>query len=146
MKLKILSKNKEQTKNIALDLAKCLQESKVIALEGDLGSGKTTFIQGLALGLGIKSKISSPTFVIFKKYKVQNHQKLDWFYHFDLYRIENPEEIMDLGFEEIINNKHVIVAIEWAEKIKNLLPTDSLKIKIKYLNKSSRKIIFNEQT
>ena len=141
MKLKFLSKGKEQTQNIALELAKSLKKGRVIAFEGNLGSGKTTFIQGLASGLGIKEKVSSPTFVIFKKYKVLNHKNIKLFYHFDLYRIESLEEVIDLGFEEIINNKNSIVAIEWAEKIKKLLPKDSLKIKIKYVDKNSRKFI-----
>jgi len=146
MRLKILSKSKEQTQKIALDLAKTLRKGGTIAFEGNLGSGKTTFIQGLAKSLGIKEKVSSPTFVIFKKYKVPNHKKIKWFYHLDLYRIESLEEVIDLGFEELINNENSIIAIEWAEKIKKLLPKNFLKIKIKYISKSSRKFIFSEQT
>jgi tRNA threonylcarbamoyladenosine biosynthesis protein TsaE len=140
MKLNILSKSKEETQDIALNLAKSLKEGRAIAFNGNLGSGKTTFIQGLAKGLNINEKISSPTFVIFKKYKVSNHKDIKWFYHFDLYRINTLEEIIDLGFEEIINNKNTLIAIEWAEKIKKLLPKDSLNIKIKFINKNYRKI------
>lgn len=142
MKLKIVSKSREQTQKFALSLLKSIKNNKVLAFNGDLGSGKTTFIQGLAKGLGIKDKILSPTFVIFKKYKVSNHKKIKWFYHFDLYRISSHEEVIDLGFEEIISDKISIVAIEWAEKIEKILPKDALKVKIKYLDKNSRKITF----
>ncbi len=145
MNLKILSKDRKQTQNIAINLAKSLDYGLTIAFEGNLGSGKTTFIQGLALGLNIKEKISSPTFVIFKKYKVLNHKKINWLYHFDLYRIKNIEEIIDLDFEEIISDRNSVVAIEWAEKIHKLLPKNTLKIKITHVNKNSRKIIFSEQ-
>jgi len=143
MKLNILSKSKENTQGIASNLAKSLEVGKIIAFRGNLGSGKTTFIQGLAQGLNINTRISSPTFVIFKKYKVLNHKKIKWFYHFDLYRINSLEEIIDLGFEEIINNKNSLIAIEWAEKIKELLPQDSLNIKIKFINKNYRKIVIS---
>ncbi|NQU99628.1 MAG: tRNA (adenosine(37)-N6)-threonylcarbamoyltransferase complex ATPase subunit type 1 TsaE [Parcubacteria group bacterium] len=141
MKLKILSKSRQETQDIALNLAKSINDGKVIAFEGNLGSGKTTFIQGLASGLSIKENISSPTFVIFKKYSIPNHKKIKLLYHFDLYRIGSLQEIIDLGFEEIINDKSALVVIEWAEKIKKLLPKSSLNIKIKYVSKNSRKII-----
>lgn len=145
MKLKVLSKNKEQTEKIAINLAKSIKDKRIIAFEGDLGAGKTTFIQALAQGLNIKEKITSPTFVIFKKYKVTRHKNIKWFYHFDLYRIQDPEEIIDLGFEEIITDKNSIIAIEWAEKIKKLLPKDILHIKIKYINKNTRQFIFSNK-
>lgn len=107
----------------------------IIALEGNLGSGKTTFIQGFAKGLGIKEKITSPTFVILKNFKN--------FYHIDCYRIQTPEEILSIGFKEIISNPNNIVAIEWPEKIKKILPKNIIKIKFKFIDKNTRKIIIS---
>lgn len=106
----------------------------VLCLQGDLGSGKTTFLQGFAKGLGIKEKITSPTFVIYKKFKN--------FYHFDCYRINKSEEILELGFKEIISNPENIVAIEWPEKIKKTLEKDIIEIDFKFINGKTREIIF----
>ena len=92
------------------------QGAFVLALQGDLGSGKTTFIQGLAAGLGVESRITSPTFVLMKKFSIPNYQlqttNYKLLYHFDCYRIDRPEEILALGWQEIIDNPHNIVAVE----------------------------------
>ena len=131
---------------LALSLPKGENDSAaVLALCGNLGGGKTTFLQGFAKGLGIKEKILSPTFVIIKKFKVSNRPVVKstlsrtfhdrYFYHFDCYRINNPEEILDLGFEKIISNPKNIVAIEWPEKIKKVLPKNIIKIDFKFSQK-----------
>lgn len=140
----MISKNVRQTQKIAKDLAEKILKSQktrncafVLALRGDLGGGKTTFLQGFAKGLGIKEKILSPTFNIYKKYRVYVN-----FYHFDCYRIEKPKEILNLGFKEIISNSQNIVAIEWAEKIKTLLPKDALWITFDFVNETTREINF----
>ena len=86
----IISKSTAQTQEIAQKLAKELTGQEIICFTGELGSGKTTFIQGLAKGLNIKDNITSPTFVIYKKYKAKKNLN---FYHFDLYRTQNPQEI-----------------------------------------------------
>lgn len=108
----------------------------IIALYGELGSGKTTFVQGLAKGLGIKRRIISPTFVIVRSYKLGARS----FYHIDLYRIENEREIEGLGIEEVMNDPQNIVAIEWAEKIAKLLPKKRADIYFEYLSENKRKI------
>lgn len=114
----------------------------VIGLEGDLGGGKTTFLQGFAKGLGVKQKILSPTFVIIKRFQLKNLKtyKLKNFYHIDCYRIKKPKELLDIGFKEIISNPKNIVAIEWAERIKKIIPKGWLLIKFKFINKKTRKI------
>lgn len=104
----------------------------VLGLEGDLGGGKTTFLQGFAKGLGIKEKILSPTFIIMRRFNN--------FYHFDCYRIQKAKDILDLGFKEIINNPQNIVAIEWADRIKKILPKNVLFLKFGFVGKTSRKI------
>ncbi len=116
------------------------KETLIIGLQGELGSGKTTFIQGLAKGLGVKEKITSPTFVILKKYKIPSKIIKDAFlFHIDCYRIKS-EDLLELGFEEIANDSQNIVVIEWAERAKKILK-NALWIKFEYLGKSKRKIL-----
>lgn len=137
--MEIITKNAKETQKIGRFLAEEIIKNRpdnskafIIGLEGDLGSGKTTFIQGLAKGLGIKDKITSPSFVIFKKY--------DFLYHIDCYRIED-KDLLELDFKEIINNKRNFVVIEWAEKVKKILPKNILWLKFEYLDKNKRKIL-----
>jgi len=113
----------------------------IIGLKGDLGGGKTTFLQGFSKGLGIKQKITSPTFVIMRRYKIQNTRyKIQNFYHIDCYRIEKPKEILNLGFKEIISNPQNIVVIEWADRIRKILPKKAIIIKFEFVGKTTRKI------
>ena len=112
---------------------------RIFALYGDLGSGKTTFVQGLAKGLGIKRPIISPTFVIIRTYKIA-YKNLKFFYHIDLYRTESERDIEGLGIEEIVNDPQNIVAIEWAEKMGRFLPRKRIDIRFAYLSESKRRI------
>ena len=136
MRVKYLTTTPRQTKKLGEILAKEVLKTKlkkgalIIGLEGDLGGGKTTFLQGFAKGLGIKEKILSPTFVIIKKFRIQNSEfRIQSLYHIDCYRIENPKEILDLGFKEIISNSKNIVTIEWAERIQKILPKETIILK-----------------
>lgn len=145
MKQEYLSYSVSQTKNLAKRLARKIlkislrKKAIIIALEGELGSGKTTFLQGFAQGLGIKNKILSPTFVIMKKFQVPS-SKFQWFYHIDCYRIKKPEELLALGFKEIISNPQNIVAIEWAEKVNKILPKESIVLDFKLKREKEREI------
>lgn len=137
----------EETQRVGKDLIKTLNNKHVIALYGELGSGKTTFAQGLAQGLGIKRRIISPTFVIVRSYKIDisNKQKAisksaKSFYHIDLYRIDDKTETQVLGIEEIIKGPQNIVAIEWAEKIQEVLPKDRVDIYFEFVSEHERKI------
>lgn len=125
---KFETKSAAETKLLASKFA-AKHSGSIIALTGELGSGKTTFVQGFAKGLGIKEKITSPTFVIIRQYPNN-------FYHVDLYRIDNFQE---LGLEEILANPNNIVLIEWAEKIKDL-PKNTIKIIIEKLGGDKRLI------
>jgi len=111
----------------------------VIAFEGDLGAGKTSFIQGFARGLGVKESVLSPTFVIQKDFSIALSRYKN-FYHIDAYRLKNPEELLELGFEDIIKNPENIVAIEWADKVRTILPREILKIELENLGANKRKI------
>src|SRR3989338_1994273 len=120
---KSITKSAKATQRLGEILAKEIlnrplgKRAVVLTLQGELGAGKTCFLQGFAKGLGIKEKIKSPTFVVYKKFHVPCSMFHD-FYHFDCYRIKDSKEISDLGFKEIISNPENIVAIEWSEKIK----------------------------
>lgn len=128
----IFTKSAEQTQKLGEKFAQDLKRGGLICLYGDLGSGKTTFVQGLARGLGIKQRILSPTFLIVREYPN--------FYHLDLYRLQKSEEIADLGFREMIENPQNVVVIEWAEKTKNLLPKERIEINFEIVNENERKI------
>ena len=130
---KFISHSEKETKNLAKKLAKKL--TGVIALIGELGSGKTTFAQGFAAGLGIKEKIISPTFVLIRQHRIPKTEKT--LYHIDLYRIE--EDFSKLGLKEILENPNNIILIEWAEKLKDL-PKSATKILIKKQDANKRVI------
>lgn len=135
----------EETQKLGEDFARSLlagskgEAFNTVALYGDLGSGKTTFVQGLAKGLGIKQRIISPTFVIVRSYKLEVMS----FYHIDLYRTENEKDIDGLGLEEILSNPQNITVIEWAEKLKNYLPKKRIDAYFFYENENERKINFS---
>ncbi len=138
-----LTKSSEETKNLARNFVSrseiLLRRTKcpiVLAFYGNLGSGKTTFIQGLAEGLGIKRRIISPTFIIVRHYKLVK----EIFYHIDLYRIETRDDLLGLGIDEIINDKNNIVAVEWAEKMGDMLPEKRIELHFRYVDENKREI------
>jgi tRNA threonylcarbamoyladenosine biosynthesis protein TsaE len=147
---KFQTKSEKETEKLGKEIGrKILKEkpgkiAKIIALEGDLGGGKTTFLKGFAKGLGIKEKILSPTFILFKKFQIPN-SKFQNFYHIDCYRIEKEKEILNLDFKGIIKDPKNIVAIEWADKIKKILTRKVIKIKFKILGKKEREILIKWQ-
>lgn len=142
--MEILTKSAQETQALGEKIANQLiikHQPSIIALTGELGSGKTTFLQGLAKGLGIKERILSPTFVMIREYQVQSAKcKVQKFYHLDLYRVEDEKGIEGLGLEEIWSDPQNIVAIEWAEKIKNILPKKRIDIYFEYLKNDKREI------
>lgn len=145
-----ISNSHLETKKIGEEFGKNLKKGYVICLYGNLGAGKTTFVQGMAKGLGIERRIISPTFVILRSYKIKNQkskvkiasQNLKVFYHIDLYRIENEKEIEGLGLEEILNDKNSIVAIEWPEKLGSKLPKIRTDIYFENIDRDVRQIIW----
>ncbi len=119
------------------------KDTLVLALSGDLGSGKTTFIQGFIRGLGVRNKITSPTFVLVKNYKLKalNYK---YVYHVDCYRIKSAGELLKLGLKEILKNPQNIVLIEWAERIRRVLPKNAIWLKFEHgqkINERNVKLI-----
>lgn len=140
--MKYFTNNISETKKIGAEKAQKIKKKKsalVFCLRGDLGAGKTAFLQGFGQGLGVKEKIQSPTFIIMSRFPLKGDFKN--FFHFDCYRLENPEEIINLGFKEIIINPENIVAIEWPEKIEKFLPKQRTEIAFKIINEDQREII-----
>nr|WP_320415660.1 tRNA (adenosine(37)-N6)-threonylcarbamoyltransferase complex ATPase subunit type 1 TsaE [Candidatus Contubernalis alkalaceticus] len=112
----------QETREVGKKLGMLLATGDIVALFGDLGTGKTVFTQGLAQGLGVHNYVTSPTFVLINEYPGRLP-----LYHFDVYRLEDPEEILELGYEEYFYGEGVSV-IEWAEKIVDYLPHEYLGI------------------
>lgn len=145
MEKKYISISALETQKIAKQLARHVlkekknRKAKILGLEGDLGGGKTTFLQGFAKGLGIRAKILSPTFVILKKFKI-NHKRFKFFYHIDCYRIKKAKEISEIGFKKIADDSKNIIAVEWADKIRKILPKNKIILKFKFIDKNTREI------
>lgn len=115
-----------------------LKPGVVLALFGDLGGGKTTFLQGVAEGLGIKERVLSPTFIVIRDYFLKNQSGR--FFHLDWYRIDTQQQLVALGLEEIFSQEN-IVAIEWADRGLGVLPKQRIEIYFEYCKKEkSRKI------
>lgn len=152
----MISKSIEQTSQIARDLAaRIMEEAKdvaqdtgpgsgsatVIALRGDLGSGKTTFTKALAAAFDIDPEtVTSPTFVIQKSFPIELAGPLDNFIHIDAYRLEKPKEIEKLGWRETIANPANLVVIEWPENIGAALPKNATAVMFKSIDEGSREI------
>ena len=121
----------EKTKERAEELASSLP-ARVYALVGNLGAGKTTFAQFFLRALGVKGPITSPTFVIIKKYILRPNplplipNPYIYAYHIDCYRLHDPQELLVLGFADILADPHALVLIEWADKVRDLLPQDAI--------------------
>jgi tRNA threonylcarbamoyladenosine biosynthesis protein TsaE len=124
----------KETKELGRALAKGLEVGSVVALSGPLGSGKTVLVQGICSGLGVTEFVTSPSFVIINEYP--GRMKV---YHFDLYRLENTEEFVKLGYEEYFYGNGITL-IEWAEKIKTFLPQERVEIELEILSENERRI------
>ena len=160
-----ITNSTKETEDLGKKIAEELS-TKIFALIGELGSGKTTFVKGFAKGLKIKKRVLSPSFVLIRRYLISPRRsnlrakqtprmvtrrgsseveelgsgKWGSLYHLDLYRLEKPINIKELGLEEIWINPYNIVVIEWAEKIKKVLPKKRMEIYFEHLNKNKRRI------
>lgn len=123
--IKIITKTPQELAYLGGRMAQLLQPGDFLALDGDLGAGKTLFTQGLAQGLEVAEEISSPTFTIIHEYESGRLP----LYHMDVYRIKHPEEMYDLGYEEYFYGNGITV-VEWAQLIAELLPEEYLGIEI----------------
>ena len=123
----LILRNEKETEAFGRSLAEKACAGTVIALEGDLGVGKTSLTKAIAAGLGVTETITSPTFNIVKEYKSGRLP----LYHFDVYRIADPEELYELGYEEYFCGEGVSV-VEWADLVEDFLPEDAIRIRLSY--------------
>lgn len=145
------------TQKLGEELAKKITPGQVICLAGELGTGKTTFVQGLLKGLRVKGPHTSPTFLIMKQYHVTCNMKHETkkikmlhapccmihdVYHIDAYRVKE-KDILNLGWKEIIQDKNNIIVVEWAERIKKIIPKNAKWINFSWEGEKKRKIVFN---
>ena len=136
--LDFISHSEAQTRRLGARLGRLLQSGDIICLEGELGVGKTRFIQGVGRGMGMAEPLTSPTFTLVKEYRTAD--PFLTLYHIDLYRIEKPAETHTFGLEEYLYGEGVCL-IEWAEKVKELLPAARLWITMRHLSESKRAIL-----
>ena len=140
--MKFITQSAQQTIKLANKLGKYLLPGTVLALQGDLGAGKTHFVKGLAQALGAKENITSPTFVVLKKYKVNSARyQIKYLIHIDCYRLNSTDELLDLGWEELINDSANLIVVEWADKIKPILPKHVRWINFKLGKTESQRLI-----
>jgi tRNA threonylcarbamoyladenosine biosynthesis protein TsaE len=156
--LDIISHSSAQTQRFGQRLGDLLRGGELLLLDGQLGTGKTTFTQGLAKGMGLTDMISSPTFTLLKEYRPNQAASGSFtqpeqvslvpvspvlaLYHFDLYRLDEPEEIIDLGFEDYFYGNGVCV-VEWAGKADEFWPTERLTIRLKMMTETKRSLLFS---
>lgn len=133
--MKIELNSLKDTEKFGERLGEVLKKGDIVCLNGDLGAGKTTLTKSIGLGLGVKDYITSPTFALINEYRGRIPV-----YHFDVYRLENIDELDDLGFDEYFFGEGVCI-IEWAEKIETMIPQDRIVLDIKRGQDESKRII-----
>lgn len=118
-----------------------LQTATVVGLSGELGAGKTTFVKGIARAFGVREMVTSPTFVIMKVYTLVR-QPWRRLLHIDAYRIESPEELRILGWDDIVTDRTNLIFVEWAEKVRSLLPCGYRAISFDVMGEDERRVLF----
>ncbi|MBU6370657.1 MAG: tRNA (adenosine(37)-N6)-threonylcarbamoyltransferase complex ATPase subunit type 1 TsaE [Patescibacteria group bacterium] len=142
--MKMLSGSLDETEKIAAKAAKIFRERKragalIVGLAGDLGSGKTTFTQALAREFGVVDDITSPTYVIMKKYATAD-KKYPNLIHIDAYRLNKSAELASLGWRNIANDPNNLILLEWPERVADILPKDRVTIRFSFISETEREI------
>ena len=129
-----ISNSEAETEEIGARFAKNLPGGTVVAMYGDLGAGKTAFVRGMARGMGLTCRVSSPTFTIVNEYLGQRE-----LIHFDMYRLSGADELFEIGWEDYLN-RGAVCAVEWSEKVEDAFFGDEVRVTIDKLDDSRRKI------
>lgn len=150
--MKFVSASVRETKAIAKDILSRYRNAGprplILALSGDLGSGKTVFAQGVAQALGVRAKVQSPTFVLMRWYDLPRagsrgrQLRSGWRFliHIDAYRIERPRDLARLGIRAMLRDPDAIIVVEWAEKIRSLIPKTAVWLQFRHGNRNTRRI------
>ncbi|MBI2619494.1 MAG: tRNA (adenosine(37)-N6)-threonylcarbamoyltransferase complex ATPase subunit type 1 TsaE [Ignavibacteriales bacterium] len=135
------SSSEAETRTMARSFGEALRPGDVVALYGELGSGKTQFVKGICEAFRVSTHVASPTFVILHRYEGTTTDGNQLFlYHFDLYRVDSAEEIYDLGYEEFFFGGGICI-VEWAERLSNLLPAERYDIRLDFGEREADRII-----
>jgi len=134
--LEIISRSSDQTRRVGMRLGALLEAGDVVGLEGELGSGKTTLVQGIAAGWGSLDQVSSPTFVPVTLYRRPDGMRL---YHLDAYRLDNVKEAFELDLDHMLD--HGPLVVEWAERVKEALPSTNIWVHINWINDEQRDLL-----
>ncbi|MBQ8264790.1 MAG: tRNA (adenosine(37)-N6)-threonylcarbamoyltransferase complex ATPase subunit type 1 TsaE [Oscillospiraceae bacterium] len=135
----IYTNNETETENAGAEFAANLPDGAVVAFYGDLGAGKTAFVRGMARGMGIKSRVNSPTFTIVNEYIGKRE-----LYHFDRYRLGSADELFDIGWEDYLARGGVC-AVEWSENVADAFEGDEIVVRIEKVSDTGRKISIGEE-
>lgn len=144
-----VSASPQETKRFAAEFAGDVLTGKfgerkhafVVALSGELGAGKTTFVQGFARGLGLRGRVQSPTFVFVRRYSLEQRTRYTDFYHIDAYRVHGKKDLTGLGLKEVFADVGNLVFVEWAENVKGLLPNNTVWVKMKHGERENERVI-----
>ncbi|MDD5110015.1 MAG: tRNA (adenosine(37)-N6)-threonylcarbamoyltransferase complex ATPase subunit type 1 TsaE [Patescibacteria group bacterium] len=126
----IISTSAAQTFSTGQRMAKKLRGGEVLALVGDLGTGKTVMTRGIATGLGVTGRIVSPTFVLMRVYPVKNRGRITQLVHIDAYRIQHAHELLDIGLDDYLGKPDTVTVIEWADRVKKILPRKTITVEL----------------
>ncbi len=136
-----LEQLQKQASTFVLGLQPFPHQATVVGLYGDLGAGKTTFTQAVAKALGVTEQITSPTFLIFKKYPLLvTSSRYRSLVHIDAYRLKNSDELRKLRFDELLSDPTNLILVEWADKVADLLPQDHTKLHFEFVDEATRQI------
>ena len=135
-----ISKSEQETERIGSEFAASLPGGTVVAMYGDLGAGKTAFVRGMARGMGIDARVSSPTFTIVNEYLGERT-----LIHFDMYRLGSADELFDIGWEDYLA-RGAVCAVEWSENVEDAFFGDEVRLTIEKLSDTARKITIEEGT
>ena len=133
-----ISHSQQDTEDVGRKLAEALPGGSVVAMYGDLGAGKTAFVRGMAKGMGLSCRVSSPTFTIVNEYLGERE-----LIHFDMYRLSSADELFDIGWEDYLS-RGAVCAVEWSEKVQDAFFGDEITVRIEKLSDTERKITIEE--
>ena len=133
-----ITHSEAETEQTGAQFAEKLPDGAVVAMYGDLGAGKTAFVRGMARGMGLKCRVSSPTFTIVNEYLGERE-----LIHFDMYRLNSADELYDIGWEDDLN-RGAVCAVEWSEKVTDAFTGEEYTVKIDKLDNVSRRITIGE--
>ncbi len=140
--------NTKEMKNVVRETLAALpsdaREASILTLSGDLGAGKTTFTQALAEELGVKGRVTSPTFGIMRSYDTAD-ETFTTLIHIDAYRLEGSKDMETLGWENLITDPKNFIVIEWPERIESIIPKNTIQLTLEHINETTRKINLKSQ-